>query len=139
MASAPVFPVQIFYDGDCSVCAAEIESYLGRNHGGRLCGVNINAPGFTPPPGLTLASLMFQLHVIDDGGTIYRNIEAFQVIWRAFPESRLFRLLADSIDLPLLNPLARCGYRIFARLRRYLPKRRACANGLCPPDSRPPE
>jgi len=139
MPLSPSFPVEIFYDGACRVCAAEIEHYLQQDHGGRLHGIDISVPEFALPAGLSRAELMFQLHVIDARGTLYRNIAAFQVIWRAFPDRPFYRLLISLLDLPLVNPLARCGYRLFARLRRYLPKRRACAHGLCPPGDRPPK
>lgn len=138
MTISPIFPVEIFYDGACRVCAAEIEHYLRRDHGGRLRGVNISAPDFVAPVGLNLAALMYQLHVIDANGTIYCNIAAFQVIWQAFPAIPFYRFLATLFDLPLLNPLARGGYRIFARLRRYLPQRRNCASGVCPPGGASP-
>lgn len=132
MIRSPSFPAQIFYDGACRLCAAEIEHYLKRDHGDRLQGVDISSPQFVAPDGLSLAALMYELHVVDADGTIYRNIAAFQVIWQAFPLSRLYRFLSLLFDVPLFTPLARCGYRLFARLRRYLPKRRSCARGVCP-------
>ena len=138
MLLSPSFPLQIFYDGSCRVCTAEIEHYLRRDHGGRLQGVDISAPDFVVPDGLSREELMYQLHVIDRSGTIYRNIAAFQVIWLAFPASAFYRLLATLLSLPILNPLARWGYRGFARLRRYLPQRKDCASGVCRPGARPP-
>lgn len=137
MPLSPIFPLQIFYDGACRVCAAEIEHYLRRDHGGRLQGVDISAADFAAPVGLTHSALMHELHVIDASGTVYRNIAAFEAIWRAFPAVPFYRFLSTLFALPLFNPLARCGYRIFARLRRYLPKRRACASGVCRTDSTP--
>lgn len=137
MPLSPFFPLQIFYDGACRVCAAEIEHYLRRDHGGRLQGVDISAADFAAPVGLTHTALMHELHVIDASGTVYRNIAAFEAIWRAFPAVPFYRFLSTLFALPLFNPLARCGYRIFARLRRYLPKRRACASGVCRTDSTP--
>jgi predicted DCC family thiol-disulfide oxidoreductase YuxK len=139
MLPSPTFPLQIFYDGNCSICAAEIKHYLHQDHGGRLLGVNIHGADFVAPAGLTPAALMYEMHVIDARGTIYRNIAAFQVIWQAFPAIPLYCFLAAVFALPLLNPLARGGYRLFARLRRYLPQRRACASGVCSPGARPPE
>jgi predicted DCC family thiol-disulfide oxidoreductase YuxK len=36
------------------------------------------------------------------------------------------------VTQPFLQPLARRGYRVFARLRRYLPRReRNCVTGSC--------
>ncbi|MFZ2948409.1 MAG: DUF393 domain-containing protein [Desulfuromonadaceae bacterium] len=132
MPNEPAFPIRVFYDGSCSVCAAEIEHYLSRNHGGRLLGVDISAPDFDPEPfRIPLAAFMYELHVIDGNGRIYRGVEAFRAIWGAFPDSTLYGLLGAIITMPLVNPLARLLYKCFARLRPYLPKRHSCGGGTC--------
>lgn len=75
---------------------------------------------------------MRELHVIDRRGEVYRGIEAFVAIWRAFPERRGYRLLAAVVTLPVINAVARLGYRWFARLRPRLPGRKSdCAMGAC--------
>ncbi len=128
----PDFPLQVFYDGSCAVCALEIKRYRDMDRDGRLNIIDISAPGFeTAGWGISQSDFMRELHVIDRNGTVYRGVDAFAAIWLAFPESSLPRLLARLIRLPVVDPLARLGYRIFARFRRYLPKRAACAGDNC--------
>jgi predicted DCC family thiol-disulfide oxidoreductase YuxK len=133
MLATPVFPLQVFYDGSCSVCATEIERYRRRDHDARLITVDISAPGFDPAPfGISLEEFMYQMHAIDQGGRVFRGVEAFWAIWQAFPSSTLLGLCGTLITLPLINPLARLCYSIFAGLRGYLPKRSGdCSSGSC--------
>jgi predicted DCC family thiol-disulfide oxidoreductase YuxK len=133
MPELPHFPIRIFYDGACVVCAGEVEQYRRRDRASRLQLVDISAADFNPLPfGIPLQAFQYELHVIDRAGTVYRGIDAFRAIWQAFPDVRLFRLLAWLVTLPVITTLARLGYRCFARLRPYLPKRRvACATGRC--------
>ena len=133
MPETPRFPLRIFYDGACIVCATEVEHYGRSDHAGHLLLVDISTPEFDPTPlGISREALMYQMHAIDAAGRIYRNVEAFWAIWQAFPTATVYGLLGRLVTQPLLNPLARLGYRIFARLRRYLPRRaRDCSTGSC--------
>jgi len=133
MPVKPQFPLLIFYDGSCSVCASEIEYYGGLNHEGRLLMVDISAPDFDPEAyGITLAEFMYQLYAIDQAGNVYCGVEAFWAIWQAFPASTLFGFMGKTIRLPGINLIARICYKGFARIRRYLPKRKAdCSTGSC--------
>ncbi len=132
MPTRPQFPIKVFYDGSCSVCSAEIEHYLRQEHGGRLQAVDISAPGFNPEPhGITQADFMYELHVIDQAGVVYRGVVAFWAIWQAFPAVPLYRVLGGVINIPLVNPVARLLYKAFARIRPYLSKRRGCDDGTC--------
>ncbi len=133
MLTTPDFPLRVFYDGSCSICATEIERYGRRDHDGRLIPVDISAPGFDPAPfRIPLDEFMYQMHAIDQSGRVFRGVEAFWAIWQAFPSSTLLGLCGTLISLPVVNPLARLCYRIFAALRGYLPKRRGgCSSGSC--------
>jgi len=133
MRIKPSFPLSVFYDGSCSVCATEIEHYGKLDRFGRLILIDISRSEFDPAPfGFTLDEFMYQLHAIDRSGRIYRGVEAFWAIWQVFPTSTVFGLMGALITMPLLNPLARICYRAFARIRRYLPKRRTdCTTGSC--------
>ena len=133
MKVSPVFPLHIFYDGSCSVCAIEVERYGRKDRDGRLILVDISTPEFDAAAfGITLAEFMYQMHVIDQSGRVFRGVEAFWAIWQAFPSSTLLGLCGKLIMLPLINPLARLGYYMFANIRGYLPKRRTeCSSGSC--------
>ena len=138
---SPDFPLRIFYDGSCIVCATEIEHYLRRDREGRLEPVDISAADFNPAPyGISREEFMAQLHAIDSSGRVYRGVEAFRAIWQAFPESTWLGLLGRFISLPGISALARLAYRGFARIRKYLPKRQSdCARGHCPTERNKPE
>jgi predicted DCC family thiol-disulfide oxidoreductase YuxK len=132
MSKQPEFPLQIFYDGSCIVCSTEIEHYLRQNHGGRLIAVNIKAPDFKPEPfHISLEIFMYELHVIDNTGAVYRGVEAFWAIWQAFPASTVYGLMGKIITMPVINPIARLLYKGFAGIRPYLPKKHVCDSGTC--------
>ncbi len=132
MLNKPVFPLRVFYDGSCVVCATEIEHYLDKDHEGRLRAVDIHAADFDPVPlRITLDSFMYELHAIDANGRIYRGVEAFWAIWQAFPASTIYGILGDVICLPIVNLVARLLYKGFARIRPYLPKRHSCNSNSC--------
>ena len=133
MQTAPAFPIRVFYDGSCSLCAREVERYGRMDRDGRLILVDITAAGFDPVPyGITLAEFMYQMHVIDQSGAVFRGVEAFRAIWQAFPHSTLLGLSGVLISLPVANRLACICYRLFARIRRFLPKRHtSCSTGSC--------
>ncbi|WP_041245243.1 thiol-disulfide oxidoreductase DCC family protein [Geotalea uraniireducens] len=132
MPKQPEFPIRVFYDGSCSVCATEIEHYLREDHGGKLLPVDISARDFDPEPyHIPLEAFMYELHVIDQSGAVYRGVEAFWAIWQAFPTSTIYGVLGAVIRMPVVKPFARLLYKGFARVRPYLPKRTHCDGGSC--------
>ena len=129
----PVFPLMVFYDGACRVCSTEMQLYRKKDREGRLVFIDISAPGFDPSPyGLSHADFMGQMHAIDREGTVFRAIDAFRAIWQAFPASSFYGTLGTIIAFPGINGLARIGYTLFARYRKYLPRRKSdCDSGFC--------
>jgi predicted DCC family thiol-disulfide oxidoreductase YuxK len=133
MPEAPAFPLQVFYDGSCSVCATEMAIYMRKEHGGRLIFVDVSSPDFDPAPhGIAMEAFMHEMHAIDRQGRVYRGVEAFWAIWHAFPTSTWYGFLRTLVALPGVNLLARLAYRGFARIRKYLPKHHGgCDAGVC--------
>ncbi len=133
MPPAPTFPLKVFYDGACMVCAGEIERYRRRDRAGRLVPIDISHPDFDPRLyGISRQAFQYELHAIDRQGTVYRGIEAFRAIWLAFPDAFPLRALALLVNLPLISFLARRAYRSFARMRHFLPKNRStCHSANC--------
>jgi predicted DCC family thiol-disulfide oxidoreductase YuxK len=133
MTDAPAYPLRIFFDGSCSVCAGEMEVYRRKEHAGRLVFVDISAPDFDPTPfGILLETFMYEMHAVDREGNIYRGVEAFRAIWQALPTSTWYGLLGALVTLPGVSLLARLAYWSFARLRKFLPKGHdACKDGTC--------
>lgn len=133
MLDKPDFPLRVFYDGACPVCAAEIEHYGRRDREKKLVPVDISSSDFAAAAyGIPLADFLYQLHAIDRRGRVYRGVDAFWAIWQAFPASTLYGFLGSLVVLPGVNGLARLCYRGFARIRTVLPKRKSsCATGSC--------
>lgn len=129
---APRFPLKVFYDGSCIVCAAEIEHYLRKGHGENLVAIDISSPDFDPAPHrIPLADFMHQLHAIDQDGQVFKGVDSFWAIWQAFQVSTVYGIMGRIIQLPAVDRLARIGYWMFARVRPYLPKRHHCESGTC--------
>jgi len=129
---APRFPLTVFYDGACIVCATEIEHYLKKDHGGKLLAVDISSHDFDPAPyKISMTDFMQQLHAIDQDSQVFKGIDSFWAIWQAFPPSTIYGVMGRIIQSPLVNRLARIGYWMFARIRPYLPKRNQCDSGTC--------
>jgi predicted DCC family thiol-disulfide oxidoreductase YuxK len=122
----------VYYDGGCRVCSAEIDYYQRRDSGGRLRCLDITAPDFVPAAhGCSLAEFMARLHVRDARGNFTTGIAAFVAIWQVLPQQR-YRWLSRFFSLPVVRPVAESGYTIFARNRKYLPRRRAeCDSERC--------
>ncbi|AMV73418.1 DUF393 domain-containing protein [Desulfuromonas carbonis] len=131
MKARPEFPLSVFYDGSCRVCSREIDHYRNLEHGGKLIFVDISAPDFEPALyGRSRREFMVQMHVRDAGGRYFLGVDSFPAIWEALPGPGYHRL-AKLIRLPGIHLLATLGYRLFARLRVYLPRRRDCGQGHC--------
>ncbi len=117
MQKLPEFPLTVFYDGSCHVCSTEMFVYMRKDHGGRLEFVDISDPGFNPHDySSSLDDFMAQMHAIDRSGTVFRGVDAFQAIWRAFPGVPWFRFLAALTGFPLIRQLACLAYRIIRPL-----------------------
>ena len=129
---APRFPLNVFYDGSCIVCATEIEHYLKKDRGEKLVAIDISSPDFDPAPyQISFTDFMLELHAIDQDGQIFKGIDSFWAIWQAFPASTIYGIMGRVIQLPVANRCARIGYWLFARVRPYLPKRHQCDSGTC--------
>ncbi len=129
---APRFPLKVFYDGSCIVCATEIEHYLRKDLDDKLTAIDISHTDFDPVPyHISLADFMHQLHAIDQDGQIFKGVDSFWAIWQAFPTSTVYGIMGRIIRLPVVNRLAQIGYWLFANVRPYLPKRHQCESGTC--------
>jgi predicted DCC family thiol-disulfide oxidoreductase YuxK len=130
---AIAFPLQIFFDGSCRVCSAEMDSYRRKNPDNRLEFVDISEDQFRPDEyDKSLGDFMAELHVRDARGNFTSGIDAFIAIWQAFPSGSVWRLAAAFCGFPGIYSLSRGGYRVFARYRHLLPRRRQdCDTGTC--------
>lgn len=122
----------IFFDGLCPLCSREIALFKRRVTDGSLAFVDIAAPGFVAAEyGLDPIAVHETMHVRDEvNGRMLTGIDALAGMWECVPG---FRWMAAMTRLPILRPLCRLGYRLFAWIRPRLPRRRLdCSTSQCP-------
>jgi predicted DCC family thiol-disulfide oxidoreductase YuxK len=111
------YPLTLFYDAACPVCALEMDHLRERDAAGKLVFVDIGAPGFDPAPyGATLKQMDAQIHALRPDGSMVRGVEALRL---AYSAAGLGWVLRPTGWAPL-KPLFDAGYRVFARHRRTI-------------------
>ena len=112
------YPLTLFYDASCPVCALEMDHLRARDRDGRLELVDISAPGFDAAcHGFDHADLDAAIHAVRPDGTVLRGMRGAAPRLRrrrprlAGPADRLRRRCARSFD---------AGYRVFARHRKTI-------------------
>ena len=110
-----------------------MEQYRKRNSQNRLQFIDISGESFCAEEfGKTKAEFMQQLHVRDADGNYTTGIDAFISIWNVYPSGSPYRLFSALIGLPGVELFSRFGYRLFARYRHLLQrKKRDCETGSC--------
>ena len=145
---AAIYPLTLFYDAGCPVCALEMDHLRARNTEGRLAFVDISAPGFDPAPlGTTLAAMDAELHGRSASGDMLRGVQVLRLAYEAVGLGWVVR----PIGWPLLQGVSQAAYLLFARHRRRISRlaapligyvrarrarqmaarMRACASGAC--------
>jgi predicted DCC family thiol-disulfide oxidoreductase YuxK len=108
-------PITVYYDGKCSLCSKEITYYQRIAPPGVFDWQDITKINNCQQTlGISLRQGLEILHAKDSDGKYHVGVDAFMLIWRQLP---YWRSLATVIALPLINPLANAGYRVFARWR----------------------
>lgn len=112
---------KIFVDGNCIVCDFEIAHYK------RIAPelfeiIDISSPDFNAQTyGLEVNAVNKHMHVLDPEGNLHIGVDAFAHIWSRIKK---YRIASQLIKNPLINPLAKVGYCLFATIRPYLPKKK---------------
>ncbi|WP_277372653.1 DUF393 domain-containing protein [Pseudomonas sp. AA-38] len=117
MHNPEAWPLTLYYDGDCPLCAREIR--LLRKHASptRLLLVDISAANFDPAVlGLSLTAMRERLHARWADGQWLLGLDASLWSWQA---AGLGTWVAPLRWRPL-RPLLEWGYRLFCRLRPHL-------------------
>ncbi len=108
------YPLTLFYDAACPVCALEMDHLRERNTEGRLVFVNVAEPTFDPRPyGVTLAEMNAEIHGQRPDGSMLRGIEVLRLAYAAVG---LGWVLQATAWAPL-RPTFDAAYRLFARHR----------------------
>jgi predicted DCC family thiol-disulfide oxidoreductase YuxK len=127
-ADPGLYPLTLFYDAACPVCALEMDHLRERNAAGRLLFVDINTPGFDAGRyGTSYAAMDAQIHGLRADGELVHGV---QVLRLAYEAVGLGWLWAPMRWAPLA-PVADVAYRVFARHRQAISRTAApLINGL---------
>ena len=114
------YPLTVFYDASCPMCADEMLTLKQRDRGARLELVDCSAPGFDHDvlagTGITRRDLMERIHARDAHGRWLVAVDAIEAAYRAAGLERAARIWGAPGLRPLLDPL----YRWVARRRQLL-------------------
>jgi predicted DCC family thiol-disulfide oxidoreductase YuxK len=114
------YPLTVFYDASCPMCASEMHALKERDRDARLELVDCSAPAFDDTvlagTGITRADLMARIHARDAHGRWLVALDAFEACYRAAGLERAAQVWGAQGMRPVLDPL----YRWIARRRQLL-------------------
>jgi len=110
---------KIFFDGNCVLCDWEISHYQ-RVAPELFELLDISDPTFDATKyGFSPEALSIDMHVLTPQGELKIGVDAFAHIWSRIPK---FRKLEKLIRLPVIYSLIKLAYKVFTKVRPYLPK-----------------
>lgn len=103
---------QVFYDGACPLCRAEIGLYRRSGAQAEFC--DISPDGASLPDGANRDDMLARFHVRRADGRVVSGAAAFAELWKATPG---WRWLGHLTGRPPFVWVAEGLYRVFLRLR----------------------
>ncbi len=117
ITSHSIFPLTLLYDGDCEVCAHEMNDLRGRDREKRLIFVDIAQPAFDPQRyGTQLSELRAQIHAVRPDGRLLRGVSVLHVAYAAVGRGWMFA----PVKWPFLKPMANAVYRMLSKHRSVI-------------------
>lgn len=110
----PVAPLELYFDRDCPLCLREVAWLARRANPARLRLVSVQALDREFGPGRE--AMLRVLHARDGAGRWFRGVDANLAAWQMAGVGRRLAWLR----WPLVYPLARAGYALFARYRSLI-------------------
>jgi predicted DCC family thiol-disulfide oxidoreductase YuxK len=111
------FPLTVFYDASCPVCALEMDTLRRRDTCQRLHLIDMSAPAFDAAIyALERHDLDAAIHAVRPDGSIVRGMAALRLAYRAGG----LGWLLQATRWPLLRDVADAAYRLFARHRHAI-------------------
>ena len=119
-------PFEVYYDGGCRLCNAEINLLRRLDRQSRLIFTDISTRDFDSEKetGLTYAEIMLRIHGRLSNGELVEGVEVFRQLYAR----TLFRPLVPLSRVPGLRRILDWGYVLFARWRFK------SRGGVCEPD-----
>jgi predicted DCC family thiol-disulfide oxidoreductase YuxK len=107
--------ITVFYDGKCGLCRREIAYYIRIAPEYVFEWIDITvAPETFIALGYPVANGLKALHVRDATGVMHIGVDGFIIIWQQLAR---WRALAFVVRLPIIHPVARRLYAVFATWR----------------------
>ncbi|WP_268796420.1 thiol-disulfide oxidoreductase DCC family protein [Pseudomonas huanghezhanensis] len=111
------WPLMLYFDGECPLCAREIKLLRARSTEDRLLLVDMSDDGFDAQAlGFTVEQMQSALHARFADGRWVTGLDATLWSWRAAGLGKW----AAPLSSRALRPLFEIGYRLFCRLRPHL-------------------
>jgi predicted DCC family thiol-disulfide oxidoreductase YuxK len=111
------WPLTLYFDGDCPLCAREIKLLRARATADRLSFVDISDEAFDARSlGFTLDDMASSLHARFSDGTWVTGLDATLWSWRAAG----LGAWAAPLSWGWMRPALTLGYRLFCRWRPHL-------------------
>ena len=149
---APVaWPLTIYYDRSCPLCAHEMHALVAHDHAGRLRLVDSSAVGFVDADadaaGITPAQMSALIHARDAQGRWIIGVEVFVLAYRVAGLGVIARIWSSPVLRPLWDRLypwiarhrmvlsrfglaSAYGWAVNVAARRAA-RRRGCTEGVC--------
>jgi len=118
----------LYYEEACPVCKIEIDLLKTLTSPEHVQYVDIGEEGLKLPKGKSKQDLLAEIHAQTESGEWVTGMEVFRKVYAHTPYSSIFNLTG----LPVLKQLFDFSYKIFAKIRPYLPGRKADCQGSCP-------
>lgn len=115
--------IEVFYDGECPICAWEVDLYGRMDKSAKIEWTAIEGLSDAAlPSGKTRDELLGKFHVREAGAAQWHiGVDAFARIWRALPG---LRHVAFLFSVPGIRQLTKGGYVMFLRWQSWHRKRR---------------
>ena len=123
---------EVYFDGSCPLCRAEIGHYRQQDKSGALRFIDVSEPGAVTPEGMTQQRALQRFHVRAGDGRILSGAAAFVEVWAHLPK---WHWAARAATLPGALAVLEWGYRGFLPLRPAISRlfgkllRRTAASG----------
>ena len=112
-----IYPLTVFFDGDCPICSAEMRNLQLRDERQQLRFVDV-ATSTQYPAGTDRAALMTLIHAQRADGSVVSGMEVFRLVYSAIGIPWVARLTS----LPGLKSLSEALYPWIARNRYRMPR-----------------
>jgi predicted DCC family thiol-disulfide oxidoreductase YuxK len=114
------YPLTIYYDASCPLCAAEMHTIKETDFENKLILVDCSADSFNEPAFCpsTKAVMMERIHAIDAAGQWIKGVDVFEAAYAAAGFQKLSRFWGSKT----LKPILTRAYPLIADNRHWLSK-----------------